>query len=411
MRIALVARCGDPLGSHPGPGSAAEAARVASLAQTLAGLGHRVTIYARRDSARPAGAIAAPGVTVEFVSAGPPAPLDPAQLARYLPTFGRRLAQVWRRNPPDLVHAHFWTTGLAALAGAQELGLPVVQTFGSLAAAEHRHGLPVRPPEDRAPLETGIARLADMVLASSTEEFADLGRLGVPRARARMVPCGVDLERFSPEGPVAERTARHRLLSAQPPAAARSIAEALAALALVPDAELVVIGDPEPDLLRRAEKLGVRDRLVLTGPVAADDLPPLLRSADVLVSTAPFEPVGMTAIQAMACGTPVVTTAAGAERDAVVDMTTGLYAPSGNPAGLAGWIRQLLSNRMRLEACGIAAADRARSRYSWDRIGRETLAAYAHCTRREDAASGVEDPRPHRVEARDVRQIPAGAPA
>ena len=411
MRIALVARCGDPLGSHPGPGSAAEAARVSSLAQTLAGLGHRVTVYARRDSAQPACPIAAAGVTVKHVTAGPPAPLDAAQLAPHLPEFGRRLAQIWRRNPPDLVHAHFWTNGLAALAGAQDLGLPVAATFGSLAAAEHRHGLPVPPPEDRAALETGIARAADVVLASSTEEFADLGRLGVPRTRARMVPCGVDLERFSPEGPAAERTARYRLLAAQPPAAARSVADALAALPHVPDTELLVVGAPEPGLLRWAMRLGVTDRLVFTGPVSPDDLPALLRSADLLVSTAPFEPVGMMAIQAMACGTPVVTTAAGAERDAVVDMTTGLYAPSGSPAGLAGCIRQLLTNRMRLEACGIAAADRARSRYSWERIGRETLAAYACCTRRPDAASGVEDPRPHRVEARDVRQIPAGAPA
>ncbi|HTV99944.1 MAG TPA: glycosyltransferase [Streptosporangiaceae bacterium] len=409
MRIALVARCADPLAPHPGTGSAAEAARVNSLAQTLADLGHEVTIYARRDSTRPPGAIA-PGVTVRHVTAGPPAPLDAAQMAPHLPEFARRLTQIWRRNPPDLVHAHFWTTGLAALAGAQDLGLPAVQTFGSLAAAEHRHGLPARPPEDRAALETGIARASDMVLASSTEEFADLGRLGVPRTRARMVPCGVDVERFSPEGPVAGRTSRHRLLAAQPTAAARSVAEALAALALIRDAELLVMGDPEPDLLLRAARLGVADRLVFTGPVAPDDLPALLRSADLLVSTAAFEPVGMTAIQAMACGTPVVTTAAGAERDAVVDITTGLYAPPGSPAGLAGCIRQLLTNRMRLEACGIAAADRARSRYSWERIGRETLAAYASCTRRPDAASGVEDPRPHRVEARDVRQIPAGAP-
>jgi len=411
MRIALVERCADPHAPHSGPGSAAEAARVSSLAETLAGLGHKVTIYARRDSARPAGAIAAHGVAVEHVTAGPPAPLDAAQVAQHLPEFGQRLAQTWRHDPPDLVHAHSWTSGLAALAGAQDLGLPVVATFGSLAVAEHRHGLPVRPPEDRAALETGIARAADMVLASSTEEFADLGRIGVPRTRARMVPCGVDLERFSPEGPVAERTARHRLLAAQPPAAGRSIADALATLALISDAELLVMGEPEPDLLRRAAALGVTDRLVFTGPVASDDLPALLRSADLLVSTAPFDPVGMMATQAMACGTPVVTTAAGAERDAVVDMTTGLYAPSGSPAGLAGCIRQLLTNRMRLEACGIAAADRARSRYSWERIGRETLAAYACCTRRPDAASGVEDPRPRRVEARDVRQISAGAPA
>ena len=415
MRIALVARCSDPLGPHPGPGSAGEAARVTALAQVLAGLDHRVTIYARRDSAAlPDSAIAAPGVTVEHVTAGPPAPLDAAQLTTHLPEFGRRLAQLWRRNPPDLVHAHFWTTGLAALAGAQHLAVPVAQTFGSLAAAECRHGLALDLADDRIRLEAGIARRADVILASSSEELAEMTRLGMSRDRVRVVPCGVDPQRFSPVGPVAKRTRRRRLLAAQPPTATRSLGIALCALALVPDAELVVIGEPAADreLTRMAGKLNVADRLVFTGAVAPDDLPPLLRSADLLVSAAPYEPVGMTAIAAMACGTPVVTTAAGAERDAVVDMTTGLYATAGRPAQLAERIRLLLANPMRLEAFGIAAADRARSRYSWERIGRETLAAYACGARRPEAVTGVDEgSRPGRVEARDVRQIPAGAPA
>jgi D-inositol-3-phosphate glycosyltransferase len=414
MRIALVARCSDPLGPQPGPGSAAEAARVTSLARALADLDHRVTIYARRDGASlPDSAIVAPGVTVEHVTAGPPAPIDADRLAPHLPEFGRRLAQIWRRNRPDLIHAHFWTTGLAALAGAQDLAAPVAQTFGSLAATERRHGLPHSPAADRARLEACLARRADLILASSSEELGDLARMGVPRARVKMVPCGVDPRRFSPEGPVAERTRRRRLLAAQPPTATRSLGLALCALALVPDAELVVTGEPADgqDLARMARKLNVAGRLVFTGPVSPDDLPALLRSADLLVSSAPYEPVGMTAVQAMACGTPVVTTAAGAERDAVVDQTTGLYAPAGSPAGLAERIRLLLANPMRLEAFGIAAADRARSRYSWERIGRETLAAYACCGRRPEAVTGVEGSRPGRVEARDVRQVTAGAPA
>jgi glycosyltransferase involved in cell wall biosynthesis len=412
MRIALVARCGDPLGPHSGP--AAEAVRVTSLAQALADLGHRVTIYARRDSAAlPGSAIAAPGVTVERVTAGPPVPLRSGQLTSHLPEFGRRLAHLCRRNPPDVVHAHSWVTGLAALAGAQHLGVPVAQTFGSLAAAECRHGLSQRLMDDRIRLEACIARRADVILASSTSELEDLAWLGGPRARVRVVPCGVDPQRFSPDGPVAERTARRRLLAAQPATATRSLGLALAALALVPDAELVIMGGTaDPELLRTAMRLQVRERLVFTGPVGPDDLPPLLRSADLLVNAAPYEPAGMTALQAMACGTPVVTTAAGAERDSVIDRTTGLHVTPGSPGLLASGIRQLLADPIALEASGIAAADRARSRYSWERIGRETLAAYAQCGRRPDAASRVtEGSRPGRVEARDVRQIPAGAPA
>ena len=416
MRIALVVRSINPLAPHADPGSGAEAARVTSLGQALAGLGHRVTIYARRDSRRlPDSTIIAPGVAVEHVTAGPPEPLDADRLAPYLPEFGHYLAQRWRRNAPGMAHAYHWTAGLAALAGARDLGVPVAQTFGSLGAAEQRHGVAEGLSDARLRLEACIARSADVVLASSDEELADLARLGVAKARAKMVPCGVDTERFSPEGPAAERNGRPRLLAAQPLGATRSLGIALRALAEIPEAELVIVGGPRQakldkdkdyrEILRLARKLKVHDRLVCTGRVAPDDLPALLRSADLLVSTAPYEPVGMTAIQAMACGTPVVAATAGAEQDAVVEKTTGLILPPGSPAQLAVRVRRLLANSLRLEAYGIAAADRARSRYSWERIGRETLAAYGSCSPAAAAA----------VRARSAPdragRIPAGAPA
>jgi D-inositol-3-phosphate glycosyltransferase len=418
MRIALVARSSNPLAPHPDPGSGAEAARVISLGQALAGLGHRVTIYARRDSPRlPDSAIIAPGVTVEHVTAGPPEPLDADKLAPHLPEFGHYLAQRWRRNPPDVAHAHHWTAGLAALAGARGLNVPVAQTFGSLGAAEQRLGLAERLSDVRFRLEACIARSADVVLASSAEELADLARLGVARTRAKVVPCGVDPDRFSPEGPVAERSGRPRLLAAQPLTAVPSLGLAIRALADIPDVELVITGGPGQaglskdkgyrEIQRLARKLKVHDRLVCTGQIADSDLPALLRSADLLVSTAPYEPVGMMAIQAMACGTPVVVASAGAERDAVVDMTTGLVTLPGEPAQLAVRIRQLLANTLRLEAYGIAAADRARSRYSWERIGRETLAAYGCCSERAAAAAAGAGSAPlHRA-----GRVPAGAPA
>jgi D-inositol-3-phosphate glycosyltransferase len=422
MRIALVARSSNPLARPADPGAAAEAARVTSLGQALAGLGHRVTIYARRDAkALPDSAIIAPGVTVEHVTAGPATPLEDDELAPHLPEFGNYLAQRWRRNPPDIAHAHHWTTGLAALAGARGLGVPVAQTFGSLGAAEQRHGVPQRLPDTRIRLETCIARSADVVLASSTEELADLARLGVARARAKVVPCGVDTQRFSPDGPAAERSGRPRLLAGQPLTDTRSLGIAIRALAEIPDVQLVITGGPGPaelgkdknyrEVQRLARKLKVHDRLVCTGQVTPGDLPALLRSADLLVSTAPYEPVGMTALQAMACGTPVVAAAAGAEQDAVVDKTTGLILPPGRPAHLGLRVRRLLANSLRLEAYGIAAADRAKSRYSWERIGRETLAAYGCCSPRAAAAARARTGQPDRADVREARQVTAGAPA
>jgi len=390
MRIALVACCGTTHDSRStatvsaDPGGPATG-RIASLAQALAGQGHRVTVYARKDSAAlPTSLILCPGASIEYVTAGPAAPVDAEELTAHLPEFASHLARRWRRNRPDVADAHFWTSGMAALAGARGLDVPVAQTFTSLQATEERNGAaePGGTPARRR-LEPAVARTADLLLATSTQEVSDLARFGAPRARIRVVPSGVDTNEFTPDGPAAERGSRLRLLAAQPLGADRELAVALRALTEVSGAELVITGgsgkrgDPAARaVLQAAKKLGIADRVVLTGPIAPADLPSLLRSADLMVSTASYEPVGMTALQAMACGTPVVTCAAGAENDAVVDMTTGLHAPPEQPAELARRIRNLLTSPVRLEAFGIAATDRARSRYCWDRIARETVAAY-----------------------------------
>ena len=99
-----------------------------------------------------------------------------------------------------------------------------------------------------------------------------------------------------------------------------------------------------------------------------------------MVSTSPHETSGTVSLQAMACGTPVIAPPVGGHMDAVVDGTTGILVPPGRPALLAQRIRQLLAHPMLLEAYGVAAADRVRSRYSWDRIADETLAVYDRAT-------------------------------
>ena len=141
MRIALVAHHGSPLTQATSQESFPQAAGIAEHAQVLAKLGHRVTIYARRDSrGLPGSAILAPGVTVEHVAAGRPAPLADDELAGTVAAFSGYLAQRWHRTPPDLVHAYFWLSGLAALAAVRDLGAPLVQTFGALHGPRQRDG-------------------------------------------------------------------------------------------------------------------------------------------------------------------------------------------------------------------------------------------------------------------------------
>ena len=387
MRIALVAHHGSPLTQATSQDSFPQAAGVAAHAHTLAKLGHRVTIYARRDSrGLPGSAIISPRVTVEHVPAGPPTPLPPGELAEYVAPFGDYLAQRWQRNQPDVVHAYFWTSGLAALAAIRGLDIPLVQTFGTLGAAQQRHGSPGPALDGRIRLETCIARSARAVLAGTSAEAAELARMGVPRTAVTVVPCGVDTDEFAPEGPVAKRNGRPRLLAVEPLNKGRGLDILVRVLGRVPDAELVIAGGPTRaqlskdevyrDLIGEAERFGVADRVTFTGKVAAGSLPALLRSADLLVSAAPDDPSGAVAVAAMACGTPVAAGSVGGLRDAVLDGTTGVLVPPDRPDVLARRVRLLLANPLRLEAFGIAAADRATARYSWDRISRETLAVY-----------------------------------
>ncbi len=157
----------------------------------------------------------------------------------------------------------------------------------------------------------------------------------------------------------------------------------------LPGAELVIAGGPEADQLdsdiackklgKLAAALGVADRVTFTGQVSGKNLPALIRSADIFISTARYEPFGSAALSAMACGKPVIANAVGGYADAVVDGTTGLLLPPGRPRVLVKRLRDLLATPMKLTGFGIAAADRARSRYPWERIAAETAAAYERC--------------------------------
>jgi D-inositol-3-phosphate glycosyltransferase len=428
MRIALVAS----QSSSPRPGDAAgPSLRVTSLAEALGRLGHQVTLYAPNDSpAKSAKATLAPGVTVERLPAGPGGSRrrpSGGEAALDIPAFSDHLARRWQQDPPDVAHAHFWTSGLAALAGARGLNLPVVQTFHSLGVlhAEDRRAAPGSGPAHRpasaAPatrragsaagrqqgtghqlarirLEVCLARNANAVLATSSEQMTKLAGLGVPRASIRVVPWGVDTGRFAPEGPVAKRNGRPRLLAVRQSADEPGLDTVIRALAEIPEAELLVAGGPSgsgpanQDLAGLARDLGVANRVTFTGDVSRTHLPALLRSADLLLSGEWEDPSGTVALQAMACGTPVAASVAGVVGDAVIDGTTGFLVSPGQPSALARRIRRLFASPMQLEAFSIAAVDRARSRYSWDRIGRETVQAYERCLPHQFPATDEPEP-------------------
>ncbi len=393
MKIALVAQHTTPFprDDATGAGHVGDGIRLRELSQNLARKGHRVTVYTGRRSAPPEQTRLDPAVRIQYIPADGAAGGRSGEsgLLAQVPAFSDPLRELWRRDRPDVAHALRWTSGLAALVAARELRIPVVQSFESLGVAERRHGLlPGTAGTERIRLEPAIGRSASAVLAGSSDTESDLTRLGVPRRSIKVVPCGVDTDAFAPDGPTANRGDRPRVVTVTGlhDHEHDSLATLLRALSRLPTAELVIVGGPPRTALRSDEtyrkltaltqSLGLAGRVLFTGRLEHSALPRLLRSADLFVSMSEYEPSGMVCVEAMACGTAVIASAVGGQEDAVVDGTTGILVPPGRPALLAQRIKQLLGHPMLLEAFSVAAADRARSRYSWDRIAHETAAVY-----------------------------------
>lgn len=391
MRIAMISEHASPLAVLGGEDAGGQNIHVAELSMALATAGHDVRVYTRRDSTSlPPTVDMTAGVTVVHVPAGPAEPIPKDGLLPYMKDFGRWLADDWRRGDwsPHVAHAHFWMSGLAALTAGRQVGVPVVQTYHALGTVKRRHqGAQDTSPPRRVGYERALGRAVDRVIAQCQDEVRELIRMGVPRARIIVVPSGVNDEIFSPHGPLATRSDRPRVLTVGRLVERKGFQDVIRAMQMVPDAECVVVGGPPADRLaddpqaRRlwevAESAQVADRIRLVGAVPKEEMPTWYRSADVLVAAPWYEPFGLTPLEAMACGVPVVATAVGGLTDTVVDGLTGDLVPPRDPRALGAAIRRLLADRLRRFAYGTAAVDRARQCYTWDRAAMQLSGVYA----------------------------------
>ncbi|MGI8537145.1 MAG: glycosyltransferase [Mycobacteriales bacterium] len=394
MRIAMVSEHASPLAVLGGVDAGGQNVHVAALSQALGRRGAEVVVHTRRDSVDlPRRVCLAPGVTVDHVPAGPARTVPKDDLLPMMDDFADDLRRQWQVRRPDVVHAHFWMSGYAAIKAAQPLGIPVALTFHALGVVKQRHqGARDTSPAARLRIEAELARTADRIVATCSDEVFELLRLGGDRRRVSVVPCGVDLDLFHP-GVLAEPRppGRHRLLSVGRLIERKGVGNVIVALGRMreaggPDTELVVAGGPhaaelaghpEATRLREiAERAGVGDRVSFRGRVGRQELPCLLRSADLVVCVPWYEPFGIVPLEAMACGVPVVAAAVGGIVDSVVDGRTGLHVPPRRPDLIADALTALLPDPARRRALGEAAARRARTRYSWDRVATLTLQAY-----------------------------------
>lgn len=385
MRVAIVAEHASPLAVLGAGGAGGQHVYIAGLATALARRGHEVDVYTRRDAWQlPARRVLAPGVTVVHVTAGAARPASGEERSQAVPAFARRLIRDWSEGPrPDVVHAHRWRSGAAAVIAARAVGVPVVQTFHGLSST----GNGSCPPQ-QAPTEADLLQAADHVVATRVDEVPELLDRGLPNEDLTLATGGVDTERFAPEGETWPRGPRRRLLYLGQLAEHKGIDTVVKALPDLPDAELLIAGGPPAAgvridgeaqrLTRLATDLDVGGRVQLTGTVKHEAVPALLRSADVVVSTPRHQPARLAPLEAMSCARPIVCTELNGTSD-VEDGTTGLIVRRDDPGAVGVAVRRILEDAGLADRFG-AAGRRIASEYDWKQVAARVEDAYRAAT-------------------------------
>lgn len=373
-----------------GPSLVASKGQLRALASALVEQGHEVSIYRRRDAGGGGpGVDSAPGARLVELDAGPLVELDEDEAIRQAGAFTERLGSALHFDRPDVVHSHGWLSGLVGLLASRRDRLPVAHSFGRPAwHPASPDPTSARPGESgsRAQVERLIARRATQLIASSPVERSGLVRGGVARHRVSMVPPGVDCERLCPNGIGEPREAKFRLVLLGPPLRADSAGTVIRALPMIPHTELVIASDRDDEeawtsdaaehARQLAARLDVAERVHPRPMRDPDRRAALLRSADAVLCLTPSQRPGEGPLEAMACGTPVITTPAADPVEAVVDGVTGLCIEQCAPKFLAHVVLELLANGALRQGMGLAARDRAEHRYSWAHIATETSRVY-----------------------------------
>ena len=370
---------------------------VRSLASALARAGVACDVYTRAEHpGQPRVVTVEPNFRVIHVPAGPLAPVPKECLPGLVDEFTESMLGQIRgcRRDYEVLHANYWLSGQVAHRLKHELSLPMVATFHTLALVK-RAGLPrglgdvARTTAAEAAMvsdevpgrvrgETDIIRCADLILASTGEEAGLLDSLyGADPGRIEVLPPGVDHRLFSPGHQAAARArlghpGRRVLLFVGRIQPLKGLDLVVQALSEIDDAVLWAVGGPSgtegPAELERVQKLaadlGVAERLLILPPRPHHELVDYYRAADVCLVPCRTESFGLVALEAAACGTPVVAASVGGLRSIVSDGETGLLVEGRDPLEWATAVALLLDDRDLASAMG-AQASAGSGRWSW----------------------------------------------
>jgi D-inositol-3-phosphate glycosyltransferase len=401
-KIALISEHASPLAQVGSTDSGGQNVYIAQLARQLARLGYLVDVFTRRDSESQEQVVDwSPGVRVVHVPAGPAHFIPKEAMLPHMEQFGRFVIRFARRQrlSYDLVHANFFMSGMVAQQIKIKLGIPFVMTFHALGRVRRlSQGQADGFPDVRFTIEEALMQDADRVIAECLQDQHDMEQLyGAPSERIDVVPCGFDPDEFWPVTVDARQQLgldrdEFIILQLGRMVPRKGVDNVIRAVALLRhqyqvQARLLVVGGnaTEPDpvttpelgrLMALAQSLGIEQSISFTGQRPRDQLRYYYSAANVFVTTPWYEPFGITPVEAMACGTPVVGTAVGGIKTTVVDGETGYLVPPKDPVVLAERLAWLHQHPQVAQRMGWAGMRRAYQHFTWRHVATQLADVY-----------------------------------
>ncbi len=399
-RMALVSMHTSPA-AQPGTGDAGGMnVALRSVASELARHGVEVELLTRAVG-DPSARQLESGVSLHELAAGPPGPIAKNDLAAVSDDFGEAVAVLAGRPNArfDLIHAHYWLSGIATLPVALEFGLPFVQSFHTLAAMKNSLATPQTPPEPdrRIQAEAYLASQSTAIVAGSAAEATFLiDSVRAPADRVWVIPPGVDVDLFRPNRSDADERVRAKLGIApgrpifvvagriQP---LKDQELAIRALAALPARRgtapvLVIVGEATPGderyasgLRTLASELGVDQDVRFTGALAREALAQLFAAATLTLVTSRSETFGLVALESAASGTPVVGFRGSGMLESVAEGVSGMLVDSRDPRAWADAITLLLDDQDSLAALSASARHHSLG-YTWAASATALLGVY-----------------------------------
>jgi len=403
-RIAMISVHSCPLAALGGKETGGMNVYIRELSKALSERGCSIDIFTRSQNRFiPQTITFQDGIRIIHLKAGPEAPYDKSQIWFHLPEFLDNMEQFMAKEKTayQLIHSHYWLSGWVGSQLRKRWGLPLLHMFHTVGYFKNRatHYLGEQEPEVRLHIEQQLMRQSDHITVSSQREKVQMVlTYGPPPDKISVVPCGVDTELFRPLNPFESKKQlnvpnKRFLLFVGRIDPVKGIDTLLRAMGMVKQeighdsgAHLLIIGGDtdSPDYAEGSEmgrlrqltsQLGLKDMVTFLGSQRQDLLPYYYSAAEVCILPSRYESFGMVALEAMACGTPVIASKVGGLTALIQNDSCGFVVPEENEHALAEKICLLLANPSLKGILGLKARERA-LQYSWHTIADQILSLY-----------------------------------